>query len=146
MNRLGIKKGAIVGARHFDPMMVRLIQVTLEMSPELDDDTVWITCGADSHEIGLHANFRAWDIRTRNITAPDLNTRRQIAAEWARKVRERVDTQAKMKATRPSWSAKHRPRRRQARGRKNSRADLSSATCAWNPSRGCRSWTGWPRS
>ena len=90
MNRLGIKKGAIVGARHFDPMMVRLIQVTLEMSPELDDDTVWITCGADSHEIGLHANFRAWDIRTRNITAPDLNTRRQIAAEWARKVRERV--------------------------------------------------------
>lgn len=90
MNRLAIKEGAVLSARHFDPEFAAVFVVALEKAPATTDDSVWVTSGADAHETGLHPHFRAADFRTKNIQAPSLEMRRQKAREWAGKIARRL--------------------------------------------------------
>lgn len=74
MNLLAIKQGsdgADIGARHFDPPMVPIWVAILELSPKTTDGHVWVTSGSDSHQVLLHPNFRALDVRTHNIKRPN---------------------------------------------------------------------------
>lgn len=90
MNSLQIKDGALVAARHFDPPMIPLWIAILELSPEMEDSLVWITSGSDAHRFALHPNFRALDVRTKNIKAGNLVQRRAAADQWAARIRRRV--------------------------------------------------------
>ena len=90
MNCLMIKGGAIVSARHFDREMILVWPAILELSPQMDGDSVVVTSGADSHSIGLHPHFRALDIRTKNITAANLVFRRESAQEWVYRLQRRL--------------------------------------------------------
>jgi hypothetical protein len=90
VNFLMIKSTAQLGARHFDPECCPLYVVVLEKSPKTIDGLVWITSGVDSHETGLHPNYRAWDIRTKNIEADSLQERRDTAADWAARIGKRL--------------------------------------------------------
>ena len=90
MNILALKDGVQVGARHFDPEFAAFWVAVLEKSPSMTDGKVWITSGADKHEVGLHPNLRALDVRTKNIQADTLEDRRQIARKWADGIRNRL--------------------------------------------------------
>ena len=69
MPNLCLKDDVIINGAHFDPVMVRIIDVACETAPMLVRGIVWITSANDSqHMVGsLHFKNRAFDIRIRNI-------------------------------------------------------------------------------
>ncbi len=66
---LCLKDGVHITGQHFDPVMVRIIDVARETAPMLEKGTVWITSANDSEHMegSLHFNNRAFDIRIKNI-------------------------------------------------------------------------------
>ncbi|MCW4026131.1 MAG: hypothetical protein NWE76_01440 [Candidatus Bathyarchaeota archaeon] len=66
---LCLKDGVHINGAHFDPVMVRIIDVARETAPMLERGTVWITSANDSEHMtgSLHYANRAFDIRIRNI-------------------------------------------------------------------------------
>ncbi len=90
MNSLAIKPGATLHARHFDAVMAPIFVVVLEKSPKTEDDLVVVTSGSDSHDKGLHPNFRAIDVRTKNVVAPTILERRRLCSIWKDKIKERL--------------------------------------------------------
>ncbi len=64
-----LKDNVIINGAHFDPVMVRIINVARETAPPLEGGTVWITSANDSEhmEESLHYENLAFDIRIRNI-------------------------------------------------------------------------------
>ncbi len=66
---LCLKDDVIIQGQHFDPVMVRIIDVARETAPMMEKGTVWITSANDSMHMegSLHFNNRAFDIRIWNI-------------------------------------------------------------------------------
>jgi hypothetical protein len=66
---LCLKDDVHINGAHFDPVMVRIIDVARETAPMLENGTVWITSANDSEHMegSLHYDNRAFDIRIRNI-------------------------------------------------------------------------------
>ncbi len=64
-----LKDDVRINGAHFDPVMVRIVDVARETAPMLEKGTVWVTSANDSeHMVGsLHFENRAFDIRTKNI-------------------------------------------------------------------------------
>ena len=76
--------GAAIDFRHFRPHMARGIEEVLIRAPRMEDNTLTITCGADSHIRGLHPEGRAIDFRGNSIIAPlGLVEQREIGHRWA---------------------------------------------------------------
>jgi hypothetical protein len=71
MPGLCLKDGVLINGAHFDPVMVRIINVARETAPMMEKGTVWITSANDSEHVdgSLHFNNRAFDIRIKNIIA-----------------------------------------------------------------------------
>jgi hypothetical protein len=71
MPNLCLKDGVHINGDHFDPVMVRIIDVARETAPMMEKGTVWITSANDSHHMdgSLHFYNRAFDIRISNIIA-----------------------------------------------------------------------------
>ena len=69
MPNLCLKDGVHINGAHFDPAMVRIIDVARETAPMLEKGTVWITSATDSEHMegSLHFENKAFDIRIRNI-------------------------------------------------------------------------------
>ena len=64
-----LKDGVHINGAHFDPVMVRIIDVARETAPMLENGTVWVTSANDSEHMdgSLHFDNRAFDIRIKNI-------------------------------------------------------------------------------
>jgi hypothetical protein len=71
MPNLCLKEGVRINGDHFDPVMVRIIDVARETAPMMEKGTVWITSANDSEHMdnSLHFSNRAFDIRISNIIA-----------------------------------------------------------------------------
>jgi hypothetical protein len=69
MPNLCLKDGVHINGPHFDPVMIRIINVARETAPMMDKGTIWITSANDGkHSDGsLHFDNRAFDIRIKNI-------------------------------------------------------------------------------
>ena len=69
MPNLCLKDGVQINGSHFDPVMVRIIDVARETAPMLERGTVWITSANDSKHMegSLHYTNQAFDIRIKNI-------------------------------------------------------------------------------
>ena len=69
MTKLFLKDGVRINGAHFDPEMVKILDVAKATAPPTTDGAVWITSANDSkHKSGsLHYKNRAFDIRTRNV-------------------------------------------------------------------------------
>ena len=69
MPNLCLKDGVHINGAHFNPEMVRIVDVARETAPMLEKGTVWITSATDSEHMegSLHYVNRAYDIRIRNI-------------------------------------------------------------------------------
>ena len=66
---LCFKEHVRVYAEHFEPEVIRMLDVARKTAPMLERGIVWITSANDSgHVIGsLHFQNRAFDIRIKNI-------------------------------------------------------------------------------
>jgi hypothetical protein len=69
MPNLCMKDGVRINGAHFDPVMVRIINVARETAPMMEKGTVWITSANDGlhMDTSLHYTDRAFDIRVKNI-------------------------------------------------------------------------------
>ena len=69
MSNVCLKDSVQINGAHFDPVMVRIIEVARDTAPMLESGTVWITSAndGDHSEGSLHFNTRAFDIRISNI-------------------------------------------------------------------------------
>ena len=69
MPNVCLKDSVHVNGAHFDPVMVRIIEVARDTAPMLESGTVWITSANDGNhsEGSLHFDNRAFDIRIKNI-------------------------------------------------------------------------------
>jgi hypothetical protein len=69
MPNVCLKDSVHVNGAHFDPVMVRIIEVARDTAPMLENGTVWVTSANDGdHGYGsLHFDNRAFDIRIKNI-------------------------------------------------------------------------------
>ena len=66
---LCLKDEVHINGAHFDPVMVRIIDVARETAPMLEKGTVWVTSANDSEHMegSLHFANKAFDIRIKNI-------------------------------------------------------------------------------
>jgi hypothetical protein len=82
MPNLCLKNDVQINGAHFDPVMVRIIDVARETAPMMEKGKVWITSANDSkHMIGSkHFINRAFDIRIKNIIG-DVNFEARLWAE-----------------------------------------------------------------
>ena len=78
------KEHVQIYAEHFEPEVVRMLDVARKTAPMLERGIVWITSANDSgHVIGsLHFQNRAFDIRIRNI----IGHRAVEARLWAERM------------------------------------------------------------
>lgn len=108
-NTLAFKSGVRLSSSSLDPPMVRCLLVALETSPQLEDRTVVVTSGTDSHKLGYHPTGRGWDFRTRNIVSQDLDDRRHTATVWCACIRETMgkDWDVLLEVSRPSPDNDH---------------------------------------
>lgn len=88
--RLQIKPGYGLTARHFDPEFAVVFAALLVSWPPTGDGFVWITCGREGHEAGLHPQDRAIDVRTRNVVARDETTRVALVRKAIGRLAERL--------------------------------------------------------
>jgi hypothetical protein len=81
---LCLKNDVIINGAHFDPVMVKIIDVARETAPMLEKGTVWITSANDSEHMegSLHYENRAFDIRIKNI----IGARNHEARLWAERM------------------------------------------------------------
>jgi len=84
MPNLCLKDGVHINGAHFDPVMVRIIDVARATAPMLEKGTVWITSANDSEHMSgsLHYKNRAFDIRTKNI----IGNEKLEARLWAERM------------------------------------------------------------
>ena len=98
MTKLFIKDGVKINGAHFDPEMVKILNVARETAPPTTDRAVWITSANDSkHKAGsLHYKNRAFDIRTFNIIGNDTSTdascgtRAEEATMWRQRMADQL--------------------------------------------------------
>lgn len=78
------KEHVTVYAEHFEPEVIKMLDVARATAPMLERGIVWITSANDSnHVIGsLHFQNRAFDIRIRNI----IGHRAVEARLWAERI------------------------------------------------------------
>ena len=69
MPNVCLKDSVQINGAHFDPVMVRIIEVARDTAPMLEEGTVWVTSANDSDHLygSLHFDNRAFDIRIKNI-------------------------------------------------------------------------------
>jgi hypothetical protein len=69
MPSLCLKEGVNINGAHFEPAIVRIIEVARATAPMMEKGTIWITSANDSKhgEGSLHFVDRALDIRIKNI-------------------------------------------------------------------------------
>jgi hypothetical protein len=81
-----LKEGVDINGAHFEPEIVRIIEVARETAPMMEKGTVWITSANDSEhsEGSLHFNDRAFDIRIKNIVG--VIEFPQAARVWAERM------------------------------------------------------------
>lgn len=67
--RLFLKDDVKVNGAHFDPEMVRILDVARLCAPETKDRAVWVTSANDGEhmEDSKHYSNQAFDIRVRNV-------------------------------------------------------------------------------
>jgi len=90
MNHLLIKEDALIGARHFDDVMIPIWIAILELSPMMVGGEVVVTCGSDAHTTGLHPVYRALDVRISNVLAENNLGRNIEAHNWASRLERRL--------------------------------------------------------
>lgn len=80
--KLFIKDGAKINGAHFDPEIVRIINIARATAPETTDGAIWITSGAEVAPGRLPHSFhyknKALDFRISNIKGGE-----QSAKSWA---------------------------------------------------------------
>lgn len=82
---LCFKENVKVYAGHFEPAIIRILDVARATAPMLERGIVWVTSANDSTKhvaTSLHHKNRAFDIRTRNI----IGHRAVEARLWAERM------------------------------------------------------------
>ena len=85
-----IKDKAKINGAHFYPEIVKIVNIGRVTAPKLDDDTLWITSGAERAPgrlpNSLHYENKALDFRVFNITARTKNEQKELSLRWVAKL------------------------------------------------------------
>ncbi len=84
MPNLCLKDGVRINGAHFNPEIVKILDVARDTAPKMERGTVWVTSANDSrhYDDSLHYKNQAFDIRIYNI----IGDVQHEAKLWAKRI------------------------------------------------------------